>query len=468
MNPKQILQILRLRWMMVLACAILAGSGATYFTMQLPKIYTSQTSLLLDVKADPLVATFMPNITTPAFFATQSHIIKSDKVAAAVVRNLGMEKSPDAVLRWRIATGGKVPLATFYANMMQKGLTVEPAPGTNVLNISFGAADPKFASMVANAYAQAYIDFSVDLRVEPARNYATWFDGQLKKLRAELEETQTRLSTAQQQKGILSTDGRLDNETSKLNSLVSQLADTQFELTQNAARARNSGQESSPDAQASVQVQTLKQQLAKLQAEFAEVAGQLGEQHPKYQSLRTQIRVTEDQLSSEMRKVSATSNTLSRVSSEKVAALNAQIDAQKIKVLSLRGGRDDLEVLVKDVETAQRAYEAVANRRAQLYLESQSEQAAARILSVAVEALAPTSRAPVHIMMGILGGLGAGCLIALGLELLDRRIRSTDDLLAIEGVPVLAVLDNKASALISFKPKGIGRSAVKLLGLKGS
>jgi chain length determinant protein EpsF len=469
MNPKQLLQILRLRWMLVLVCVIMVGSGATLYTLRLPKIYTSQTSLLLDVKADPLVATFMPNITTPAFFATQSHIIKSDKVAAAVVKRLGLETSREAVARWKSDTQGKVPLATYYANMMQRGLAVEPAPGTNVLNISFSAADPRFASMVANAYAQAYIDFSVDLRVEPAKNYAAWFDGQLKQLRSELEQAQARLSEAQQQRGIISADSRLDDEVTKLNSLMAQLANTQLERTENSIMARNSGSETSPDIQSNSQIQVLKQQLAKLDADFSEVKTKFGEQHPQHQLLQNQIRTIEGQLAAEMRKVAAASSTLSRVSSQKVAELTAQIEAQKAKVLSLRGGRDDLGVLVKDVETAQRAYESVSNRRAQLLLESQSDQAAARVLSVAVEALAPSSKAPVHILMGILGGMGLGCALAIALELMDRRIRSSDDLLDIEGVPVLAILNDKPTALpMSLTPKKLGQSALKLLGSKGS
>jgi chain length determinant protein EpsF len=471
MNLRQFLLILRLRWILIVLCTVAATAAATFFTLRLPKVYTSQTSLLLDVKADPLVATFMPSIASPAFFATQSHIIKSDRVAAAVVHRLGLEKNPETVARWRIETGGKVPLATYFANMMQRGLSVEPAPGTNVLNLSFTAADPKFAAVVANAYAQAYIDFSVDLRVEPAKNYAVWFDGQLKTLRAELEAAQTRLSEAQQAKGIISTDGKLDEEVSKLTALMSQLAATQVERADSSVRARNSGRETSPDISLNGQVQSLKSQLAKLEAEFADVKSRLGEQHPQYLALQGQVAVAKDQLAAEIRRVTTTSNAMTQVSSQKVAELTSLIESQKKKVLGLRGGRDDLEVLIKDVETAQRAYEAVANRRAQLVLESQSEQAAARILSVAVEALAPLSKAPMHILMGLVAGLGLGCALSVMLEFLDRRIRSTADLKMFEGVPLLAVMgggDVPALPRAQRTVAQLGASTMKLLGANQS
>jgi len=179
------------------------------------------------------------------------------------------------------------------------------------------------------------------------------------------------------------------------------------------------------------------------------------------------VAVAKDQLAAEIRRVTTTSNAMTQVSSQKVAELTSLIESQKKRVLGLRGGRDDLEVLIKDVETAQRAYEAVANRRAQLVLESQSEQAAARILSVAVEALAPLSKAPMHVFMGLVAGLGLGCALSVMLEFLDRRIRSTADLKMFEGVPLLAVMGGGDAPVLPRAQRTVaqlGASTMRLLG----
>ena len=40
----------------------------------------------------------------------------------------------------------------------------------------------------------------------------------------------------------------------------------------------------------------------------------------------------------------------------------------------------------------------------------------------------------------ILGGLAAGILAAIGLELIDRRIRMPEDMIVMAGVPVIGVL----------------------------
>jgi len=72
-----------------------------------------------------------------------------------------------------------------------------------VLNIFFSAQDPIFAQAAANAFAQAYMDISVELRIAPARQSAAFLDEQTKQLRTQLEQAQTRLSKFQQDKGIV-------------------------------------------------------------------------------------------------------------------------------------------------------------------------------------------------------------------------------------------------------------------------
>src|SRR5947207_12946387 len=102
--------------------------------------------------------------------------MKSDRVASRVVKMLGVERSPAAVQQWRESTEAKIPLERYFANLLEKGLAVEPSRGSNVINITFASPDAAFAAGAANAFAQAYMDVSVELRVEPARQSATWLD----------------------------------------------------------------------------------------------------------------------------------------------------------------------------------------------------------------------------------------------------------------------------------------------------
>jgi chain length determinant protein EpsF len=339
-----------------------------------------------------------------------------------------------------------VPLETYFGELMQNGLQVEPGRGSTIVNVTYTASDPKFAAAVANTFARAYIDLSVELRLGPTREYAGFFDDRMKQLKADLEAAQAKLSAFQQRKGIVASVERLDLEMSRLTQLETALASAIAESADTSSRTRNSGGESSVDVQQSAVVQGLKGELARAETKLNEISTNYGSNHPVRIQLEAQITELKQQIASEMRRVSGATANINRMAGQKIGELRSLIDTQKRTVLSLRAERDEASVLQREVDTAQRAYEAVATRRSQLANESQAEQAAARILSPATEPLTHSSpnikKAMVAaVILGLLLGVGA----AVAWEMIDRRIRSEADMAIIEGVPVLGVMSARTS-----------------------
>jgi chain length determinant protein EpsF len=463
----QYLRIIWARRWVVLLLAVLVAAGGTAYTLNLPKRYSADASLVFDVKPDPILGA----MATPAYLATQVEIFRSDKVAARAVQMLGVDKSPTAVQQWREDTKAKIPLERYYAGLLQKGLTVDPARNSNVIDVSFVSADPAFAAAAANAFSRAYIDISIEMKVEPARQYAGWFEDQSKTLRANLEAAQARLSKFQQEKGITVSTERVSLEDARLDALNSQLAAAQSERVDAATRQRNSGSELSPDVQQSSAVQNLKGQLSTAESKLSEISSIVGANHPQRQQLEAQIGTLRQQLAAEMRRVSGGSSVINRASNQKVEELRAMAESQKRQVLALRAERDQISVLQRDVETAQRAYESVSQRMTQLTLESQTTQANVRVLSAAVEPLVPTSpKVVVAIVGSVLGGLIFGGVVALLLELLNRRVRAPEDLAVVDGVPVIGVLHPENSKRPVFRRLALDkpRSQQPLLPMGGT
>lgn len=453
MTPQQFLLILRARLKLAVILLLLTVSVATIVSLLLPKRYTASTSIVFDLKSDPILGIVLPAVASPGYITTQTDIIQSDRVAGRVVKLLRFDKSPTAVDTWKQETESKISLESYYGTLLQKGVSIKPTRGSNVLNITFTGAEPKFTAAVANAFAQAYIETNIELRVDPARQYAAWFDERLKTLRDNLEQAQARLSAYQQEKGIVATDERVDQETARLSALTTQLASTQAERADMSSRQKNTGNELSPDVMQSAVVQGIKAELAKAEARLSEISSTVGKNHPQRQQLEAQIAGLKQQISEEIRRVSGGIATASRVTSQKVEEARAAYEAQKKHVLNLRAERDQISVLVKEVEAAQHAYETVSQRMSQNTLESQSQQTNVSILSPAVE---PTDASHPKILLNILASvLGGGLLgigVALGLELLDRRVRDRDDLAALEGIPVLGILQPEA-AVRTFKER---------------
>ena len=446
------LRVVRARiWLVLLLTVAVAGAGLAYVALLKPK-YTATASLMVDARMDPASGQMAPMPGSASYVTTQLEVIRSDRVVDQVIATLDLASNAEALAAWRAATGEKVPFQRYMAEQMRKGLAVEPVPGSAVMNISYSSDDPAFAQAAANAFAEAYMQRAVQLRVQPVRQSADFLDEQAKSLRQALLEAQERLSKFQKARGIVSTDERVDQEAARYNALVMQLTLAEAERVDTSARQRNSGSESSPDAITSPAVAGLRAQLAAAQTRLSEISSVVGRNHPQRVQLEAQIDTLQQQIAAEVRRVSTGTTTVDRGTSQKVAALRSMVEQQKQLLLSLRESRDQVATYVRDVESAQRAYDAVAQRLGQFQLAQQNTQSDTRLLNAAALPITPTSArrwqgALVAVALALAVGIGA----ALLLESFDRRIRSVEDLTVVAGVPVIGVLNPAGSRRPVFR-----------------
>lgn len=437
MNPKQLLLILAARWWLALAILIVAVAGTYGVSLYLPKKFTATTQLVVDIRSrDPIAAMLMP-----ASMATQEDIIRSDRIAQKVVTNLRLQENAVVREQWREATGGRGRLEVWLAELLQKQLNViPPRRDSNILTLEYTAVDPGFAAAVANAFAAAYVQAVVELRVEPARQYAQWFGEQGKAMRGELEAAQARLSAFQQQKGIVVKEENLDAEMAKLNELTSQLTAIQAQ-TVDARTKQSSNAEMLPEVMQSSVVAGLRADVARKEAQLKDASTNLGKAHPQIRSMQAELAELRANLAQESAFVASSLSNTRSVSTGKERALRNAIEAQKKKLLELRTERDQLAVLQRDVDAAKHAYDAVAARYSQASLESQATQTNVSILSPAVEPLEASSPrimryTAMAVFFGLLAGLGAAFLW----EMLDRRVRCVEDVSDMLQMPVLGVV----------------------------
>lgn len=109
MTLHQFLLIVRARWRLALAVALLTVLLGLATTVMLPRSYSAQTALLVDVRApDPVAAAQgVTGVIAPSFMATQVDIITGERVAQRVVQALGLAQDPAWRARWQQATQGQ-------------------------------------------------------------------------------------------------------------------------------------------------------------------------------------------------------------------------------------------------------------------------------------------------------------------------------------------------------------------------
>lgn len=448
MNPIQFLLILQARYRIILASLILIVISTLAVNLILPSKYTATTDILVDSKStDPMSGMMAASsmASSMGFMATQVDIIKSQRVAIRAIKLVKIDQLPAALAQWKEATEGRGSAEAWLADKFSATLDVKPSRESNMLTVSYVAADPKFAATMANAFAQAYVDTTLELRVEPARQSAAWFDDRIRTLRENLENAQRKLSTYQQENGIVGSDERVDIETARLNELSTQLVSIQAQKADAQTRQRQAkgNIETSPDIMQNPVVQNLRSDIARQESKLEELGSQLGRNHPQYQRAKTEIESLREKLKAEMAKISEGMGAASEVSEKKESETRAALEAQKALALELKRKRDEISVLVRDVDSAQRAYDSVNQRFSQVNLESQLNQTSVTVLNPAVEPLSASSpkvfrNLLIATFLGTLIGVG----LAMALEMADQRVRDRDHLVAGFAVPLLGVIGN--------------------------
>lgn len=181
--------------------------------------------------------------------------------------------------------------------------------------------------------------------------------------------------------------------------------------------------------------------LNRSEARLQELKSRLGDNHPQVVESKANIAELRSRIDGEIRRVTSGVGVTNVINKQREAEVRRQLDAQRNKLLEMKAVRDQGQVLVREVENAQRAYDGVMTRLNQTALESQANQSYASLLTLAVP---PGEQASPKLLLNalvavVLGGILALCL-AMALELSDRRVRSAEDVVATLGAPVLGVL----------------------------
>ena len=381
MNFQQFLFALRARFgvfVLVLAATVLA---ATTVSLILPKTYKATVSLLVDAKNEQSLNSAQRPLILPlerqSYLETQKDIITSKKVARKAVQKLKLAEESSARAILKDEEWSEASIEERLVETLLKGLKVETTQ-SNVIQASFSSPDPGLSALIANAFARAYVDTMLELHVEPAREASAWFDEQLQRLRANLEEAQAKLTDNYQRHKIVAADERQDVESTRLGALSDEALKAQQQALQWTSREQQAQQaikrggspDRLPDVLDNPFIQRLKGDLLQAESRLEQLATQYGRNHPQYQRQVSENRSLRQKLDTEMTKVVAGIETSARQSRQREAALVQAMAAQRTRLLGLKDARTELTVLRRNVESAERAYDTAMQRSVTSQVES--------------------------------------------------------------------------------------------------
>jgi succinoglycan biosynthesis transport protein ExoP len=450
MDFSQFLSLLRARIWVFISVLLLTVATTIGISLTMQPQFKATTTLVFDSKGmDPILGAMLPVQMMPGYLATQVDVIQSHRVAVEVVKMIRAGDSPALRAKWQSDTEGKGKFEDWFASQLLDKLDVKPSRESSVMEVNFTWSDPGAAAAIADAFAIAYQRVNLELRVEPARQSAAWFDDRLKQLRTSLENAQSKLNNYQREKGFTAQDERLDLETARLAELSGQYTQAQAQAADSTSRQRQVNEfltkggsgETVPDVLANPLVQNLKATLSLSEGRLQQTRSQLGANHPEVKRLEADVEGQRAKLRSEISQAAASLGQAAKIAQKREEQLRSALAEQKTRLLKMSQGRDEMQVLMKEVESAQRAYDSVAQRAQQTNLESQASQSTVSVLTRAVPPVDPSfPKLFLNILLAVFLGSLLGLGVALLLETLNRRVRSGRDLVDAVGAPLLGSL----------------------------
>jgi succinoglycan biosynthesis transport protein ExoP len=461
MTFEQFYRILRARrklaWSVYLTILVLTVA----YCLLWPKNYTATTNIVVESKIDPITgfASAGASLQTSALLATQMSIIKSDHVARQVVRDLKLDQSAETHETWQKDTSGLGSFEDWLAKRLLKGLTVEPSKESTVVELSYESIEPNFAATLANAFAKAYLDTLVQMKTEPARQYAGYFEERAALARTKLEAAQKALSTAQKERGIFLTDERMDAESARLNEMGLQLTSIRSQRVESSSRRQvvDGSPERIADVSTNAVVMQFKADLSRTQGQLSELQSTLGDNHPSVKQLKANIEQQTRRLNAEIGKAANVVRSVDVVLREREDAASKVYEAQRQRLMTMKDQRNEVALLEREVDSAAKVYESMVLRQSQSSLESNNNQSNAYILSAAV---APPNQSSPKTFLAVALAITMGTVVTLFLtmaaELLDRRVRTADDLINALDLPVLGALPSPDPSRLALFGKKLG------------
>lgn len=455
-----LLRVVRARYKIILLIFLTTVATSVAVSLVVSKKYSATTALVVDLRgADSILGqggSGYSSYSIQSILSTQTDILTSQRVVDKVIDTLRLEDRAADVLgapaddpAMPAQPADRTALRAKLSDALLKKLDVRSSREGSTLMVTYEGKDPALVQKVANAFAQAYVEATVDLKTEPAGKFRDWFETQTRASREAFEQAQQKLTAARQESGIIATDASGDVEAQRLNELSSQLVVVQAALAESRLRASGvggGGRESMPDVVQNALIQTLRSDLGRAQARFEQLASRVGTAHPEYLSAQAEVTGLRQRLDQEISRVAGSISAANSVNIQRESQLRAAVEAQRNKMLKQRTSWDRVNLLEREVENARKALDMVTTRLNETNLESQVRQSNVSILTPAVYPTEPSRPKPVlNALIGALVGLFMAMIAAFTLEALQKPLRDSMDLLEAAGVAVLAVLPHAAS-----------------------
>ncbi len=455
LDPSELLQALRRRKWFILLSTVVVGGAVSGWTLQQPKVYRAKAQVLIEPVLPKVLGedVGMEDIQAQArqeraFYNTQYQTMTSRAVIADVVARLGLDQDPSF-----LADHGLGPSSSARAveGALLATVLVEPERFSRIVNLVMEDLDPDRAARIANALGQAYIDYSLERRLDSNRVASKWLDERVLEFQEQLERREEALHRFKERHTLVSVslEDRQNMTASSLGILNEKLLETRAKLIGLGARKKvidrllasgHGDQDVVQQLERNEVVASLRASIEKLERERAELSVRYGEKHPAMIAVREQITKTQQALDAEVRLVLAALDNEVAALKTTEQELEGAMREEKQSALELNSMGLEYAKLTRDLGTTKEMFESLLKRQTEASLSGLLKSNFASWFEKAEPQFVPVRPSlPKNAGIGFAAGLILGVAVVLFGVLLDNTVHSRADIEELLRLPFLGV-----------------------------
>lgn len=442
----------RLKLVVTVVVALLIGLLITFLSTP---IFRAEARIQIDQQAAEILAgsDVQPDgdsvMDGDRFLQTQIDIIKSRTLARQVAESLGFYRNNDFLVKMHIKPAeeprGAYNLAQTRREQMvdalQRNLDIELPVESRVAVISFDSPDRELSARVANSFADSYIVGNIQRKFNTTAYARRFLEGQLRQTRQRLEESERAQIGYARSAGLVdASSGAGESQQNgprsltvanlvQLNQAYSQAVTTRIAAEQRWREAAGTPLLSQPEVLSNQAIQTLIQERAKLQAEYAQNAKRYLSGYPGQTQAAAQLETISSQIDRLARGIRDGVRQQYQIAASQEQALERDLNRLKGTTLTEQGRGVQANILRREVDTNRALYDALLQRYKGVSATAGASSNNVSIVDRADPPIRPVSpRLLLNLALALFAGLLAGVGYVVLREHLDDAIRSPEDI----------------------------------------
>jgi len=338
----------------------------------------------------------------------------------------------------------------------QESVAIEPVRNSRLVRVKVTNADAELAARIANTMGKSYIAMSLERRADSSVYARQFLEDQIQQTKAKLEESERIINDYAKRNEILNLGDRGSAATQNYAEFMVALARAEQERikAESIYNEVRTNPESAQRVIDNLAIQKYKEEMARLEAEYAKNLAVYKPEFPAMMQLRQQIDRLDAGVKAEVATVMASIKGQYDAAVRQEDLLRARAETSRNEVLTVQDRSVDMNLLQRELDTNRQIYDSLLQRLKQISVTAGITTNNVSIVDEASIPLFPSHPRPtINLALGLLVGLFAGMLAALLREHLDDSVKHADEIESVLGLPLLGWIpftkEPKAAALPS-------------------